>query len=206
MLCQFSIHFRGFYGWHSRKIAPLYVRHSIQSLAIDMHTFFLAKITHYYGKMGVWLTTYYGEMDVLFLWLTICCEKKLFWTSIILLQVRCEQYWPNHGLQEYEEITVYAIRTDHRSNYTIRFFEINQVGNNRITHFMYPSQICIYNTPRISFLLKKSSGERPREIVQYHYTSWPQQGVPAYATALLRFHRLVVTSTESQAPILVQCK
>ena len=43
-------------------------------------------------------------------------------------------------------------------------------------------------------------------ITQYHLTSWPDHGVPDYATPLMSLHKRVTnTWSPSKGPILVHC-
>ena len=50
-------------------------------------------------------------------------------------------------------------------------------------------------------------GEEKRDIVHYYFQSWPDHGVPRYATALLGFIRNVRKShfPSDPAPLLVHC-
>jgi protein tyrosine phosphatase (PTP) superfamily phosphohydrolase (DUF442 family) len=44
-------------------------------------------------------------------------------------------------------------------------------------------------------------------VKQYHYTSWPDHGVPEYATSVLSFHKRVTSQHKaSKGPILVHCR
>lgn len=46
-----------------------------------------------------------------------------------------------------------------------------------------------------------------REIRQFHFTSWPDHGVPCYATGLLGFVRQVKFLNPPEAgPIVVHCR
>eukprot|EP00731_Ephydatia_muelleri_P019051 Em0011g1091a len=50
------------------------------------------------------------------------------------------------------------------------------------------------------------SGSAARKVTQFHFTGWPDHGVPEYATSLLAFHRKVKCQHDgSKGPILVHC-
>ena len=45
------------------------------------------------------------------------------------------------------------------------------------------------------------------EVRQFHFTSWPEHGVPFHATGLLAFIRRVKASTPPDAgPVVVHCR
>ena len=45
------------------------------------------------------------------------------------------------------------------------------------------------------------------KVKQYHYMSWPDHGVPDYATSVLSFHKRVIAQHKaSREPILVHCR
>lgn len=45
------------------------------------------------------------------------------------------------------------------------------------------------------------------EVKQFHFTSWPEHGVPYHATGLLAFIRRVKASTPPDAgPIVIHCR
>uniref|UniRef100_A0A1X7U8I1 protein-tyrosine-phosphatase n=1 Tax=Amphimedon queenslandica TaxID=400682 RepID=A0A1X7U8I1_AMPQE len=46
----------------------------------------------------------------------------------------------------------------------------------------------------------------PLMITQYHFTSWPDHGVPEYATSILQFHRRIKNEYKpTKGPMLVHC-
>ena len=50
-------------------------------------------------------------------------------------------------------------------------------------------------------------GNRLHVVTQYHFTAWPDHGVPDYATAVLAFHRrLRGTHHPSIGPMLIHCR
>ena len=43
--------------------------------------------------------------------------------------------------------------------------------------------------------------------MQYHFTTWPDHGVPEYATSMLAFHRKVFAEHKaSKGPMVVHCR
>ena len=49
----------------------------------------------------------------------------------------------------------------------------------------------------------QGSTERPLKVTHFHFTAWPDHGVPDYATPLLTFHRRVV---KEHKPKMVHCR
>ena len=51
------------------------------------------------------------------------------------------------------------------------------------------------------------SEEQPLALTQYHFTSWPDHGVPKFATSLISFIRRVqkAHNKDSGIPLLVHC-
>ena len=44
-------------------------------------------------------------------------------------------------------------------------------------------------------------------VTHYHFTSWPDHGVPEYATPILAFHRRIKREHKpSQGPMVVHCR
>ena len=52
-----------------------------------------------------------------------------------------------------------------------------------------------------------SQNGETKEVKQYHFTSWPDHGVPKYPTQLLTFRRrFKALHTEGSQPIIVHCR
>ena len=61
--------------------------------------------------------------------------------------------------------------------------------------FLRMSNVCI------------QKGGKSHEVVQYHFTSWPDHGVPEYAGPLLNYlRRIKAQHKPSKGPILVHCR
>ena len=47
----------------------------------------------------------------------------------------------------------------------------------------------------------------PVKVVQYHFTSWPDHGVPEYVSPMLAFHRRINTDHKpARGPMVVHCR
>ncbi|XP_026054024.1 receptor-type tyrosine-protein phosphatase mu-like [Carassius auratus] len=91
-------------------------------------------------------------------------------------RVKCCKYWPD-DTEIYRDIKVTLIETQLLSEYVIRTFAVEKRGAHEI-----------------------------REISQFHFTGWPDHGVPYHATGLLGFVRRVKAKSPSNAgPIAVHC-
>eukprot|EP00117_Sycon_ciliatum_P006978 scpid22840/ scgid10273/ Receptor-type tyrosine-protein phosphatase T; RPTPmam4; Receptor-type tyrosine-protein phosphatase rho len=107
-------------------------------------------------------------------------------------RVKCHQYWPTEG-----DVV------DHRKN-VFRFTEGMDVP---LTVEMISEQIQSFATIRTFFV---SQGADVRQVNQYHFTHWPDHGVPATADDLLRFVLGVRLFNEKRdlemsTPIVVHC-
>ncbi|XP_077948713.1 receptor-type tyrosine-protein phosphatase T isoform X7 [Gasterosteus aculeatus] len=91
-------------------------------------------------------------------------------------RVKCVRYWPDET-EVYGDIKVTLIETEPLAEYVIRTFTVQKKGHNEI-----------------------------RELRQFHFTSWPDHGVPCYATGLLGFIRQVkFLNAPDAGPIVAHC-
>ena len=94
------------------------------------------------------------------------------------IQVKCHQYWPEDKSGLFGRIRVHMQESLVLADYTQRCFS-----------------------------LQMNSSKEERIIVQYHYTVWPDHGVPEYPTSLLQFVRKVMSvNPENSGPIVVHCR
>uniref|UniRef100_A0A671W0U6 Protein tyrosine phosphatase receptor type U n=1 Tax=Sparus aurata TaxID=8175 RepID=A0A671W0U6_SPAAU len=93
-----------------------------------------------------------------------------------LCPMKCCKYWPD-DTELYGDIKITLLKTETLAEYTVRTFAMERRG--------YPAK---------------------HEVCQFHFTSWPEHGVPYHATGLLAFLRRVKASTPPDAgPVVVHC-
>ncbi|XP_067290842.1 protein tyrosine phosphatase receptor type Ma isoform X4 [Pseudorasbora parva] len=91
-------------------------------------------------------------------------------------RVKCCKYWPD-DTEIYRDMKVTLIETQLLSEYVIRTFAVEKRGAHEI-----------------------------REIRQFHFTGWPDHGVPYHSTGLLGFVRRVKSKSPANAgPMVVHC-
>ncbi|KAJ8399939.1 hypothetical protein AAFF_G00406690 [Aldrovandia affinis] len=115
----------------------------------------------------------------------MCWEQRVH--SIVMVtncceggKVKCEQYWPlDYTPCVYGDILVRVSSENKVSNWTLREFEVT----NRVTSSV-------------------------RSVKHFHFTAWPDHGVPGGTSALIQFRGLIrqhIESCGSVGPTLVHC-
>ncbi|XP_076175853.1 putative receptor-type tyrosine-protein phosphatase mosPTP-1 isoform X2 [Ptiloglossa arizonensis] len=98
---------------------------------------------------------------------------------------KCDMYWPKKGSETYGYIQVTLLREDVMATYTIRTLQIRHLK-----------------------VKKRKNGVNMGERIvwQYHYTGWPDHGVPEHPLPVLSFIRKSSNANPPDAgPIVVHC-
>uniref|UniRef100_A0A4W5QPN7 protein-tyrosine-phosphatase n=1 Tax=Hucho hucho TaxID=62062 RepID=A0A4W5QPN7_9TELE len=109
-------------------------------------------------------------------WQENCFSIVMITKLVEIGRVKCCKYWPDDS-EMYGDIKITLLKTETLSEYTVHTFALERMG--------YSAK---------------------HEVRQFHFTSWPEHGVPYHATGLLAFIRRVKASTPPDAgPVVVHC-
>uniref|UniRef100_A0A8C9JTH4 Receptor-type tyrosine-protein phosphatase U n=1 Tax=Panthera tigris altaica TaxID=74533 RepID=A0A8C9JTH4_PANTA len=105
------------------------------------------------------------------------CSSIVMITKLVEVgRVKCSRYWPEDS-DMYGDIKITLVKTETLAEYVVRTFALERRG--------YSAR---------------------HEVRQFHFTAWPEHGVPYHATGLLAFIRRVKASTPPDAgPVVIHC-
>uniref|UniRef100_A0A8C0LK85 Receptor-type tyrosine-protein phosphatase U n=1 Tax=Canis lupus dingo TaxID=286419 RepID=A0A8C0LK85_CANLU len=105
------------------------------------------------------------------------CSSIVMITKLVEVgRVKCSRYWPEDS-EMYGDIQITLVKTETLAEYVVRTFALERRG--------YSAR---------------------HEVRQFHFTAWPEHGVPYHATGLLAFIRRVKASTPPDAgPVVIHC-
>lgn len=134
----------------------------------------------------------------------------------ICQQTKCHQYWPTTGSISYNDLTITMVDQQTLAYYTIRTFIMNMVSHRCIKMITFPFCMCHFNV--FKFVLQFCcilciytciyiQGNDRREVKQFHYTSWPDFGVPDHPNPIISFIRRVNISNRNSkgGPDIIHC-
>jgi len=114
-------------------------------------------------------------------------------------QRKCEQYWPDQESQEYGPFTVTVADQQVFADYIVRTLQV------MVSLILLAIAFLLsFSLPFHSSLQKNGS---VKKVIQFHFTDWPDHGVPEYAGPILTFlHRVNAQHTSSKGPLLIHCR
>ncbi|EPY78344.1 protein tyrosine phosphatase, receptor type, T-like protein [Camelus ferus] len=126
-------------------------------------------------------------------------------------RVKCVRYWPD-DTEVYGDIKVTLIETEPLAEYVIRTFTVQKQGGWSLSAVAVAPMgagqgVGVGSSWRNRGAFSPQKGYHEiRELRLFHFTSWPDHGVPCYATGLLGFVRQVKFLNPPEAgPIVVHC-
>ena len=112
-------------------------------------------------------------------------------------KIKCQQYWPDAGAQTYGPFQVTISDQQILADYTTRSLLVQVCV---CVCVLWLLKVNVFHPPQL-----KGSSERGLKVTQFHFTAWPDHGVPDYATPILAFHRRVMKEHRS-GRIIVHCR
>ncbi|XP_064476296.1 receptor-type tyrosine-protein phosphatase U-like [Ornithodoros turicata] len=102
-------------------------------------------------------------------------------------EIKCVKYWPE-SVEQYGDIEVRLHHTDTTDDFVIREFAMSRAS-------------------RSIYQLKwsRTHEEKCRHLLQFHFTSWPEHGVPTCLDATCSFMTRVRGFHHGDSPIIVHC-
>ncbi|XP_071118633.1 receptor-type tyrosine-protein phosphatase alpha-like [Haliotis cracherodii] len=167
--------FRGYYPYDHNRVRLTLLP------AIPGSDYINASLMHSYNQRKTYIAAQAPNKKTVgdfwrMIWEHSCSAVVMLTGLVEETKVKCEQYWPVDGVMDFGLFTVEVEVTQIRANFTMRHMKVTS----------------------------KATGES-RTVIQFHFTSWPDHGVPD-TLALASYIWLVrQTVAGRNGPLLVHC-
>ena len=116
---------------------------------------------------------------------------------------KCQQYWPDSRTRNFGPFQVSMVDERILADYTIRILTVQVFGSAGCCDLVWMGADVLLWCP----MQLSGSSERPLKLTHFHFTTWPDHGVPDFATSILAFHKRVKKEHKSsKGPMVVHCR
>ena len=122
---------------------------------------------------------------------------------------KCEQYWPEYGSMVCGSFKVVLADQQVFANFTVRtlLLSVSRPTRDaalRLNPSLSPPHPSPLPPPR---QMVSKANLTPFKVLQFHFTTWPDHGVPDYVTPMLNFHRRTMAEHRpTKGPMVVHCR
>lgn len=160
----------------------------IESRNVLIYTLLIYKVTSLVTAFCLfWLSAIY-LFTGLQCFAIVILQINISFSITHIMQTKCELYWPEteNVPKSYHDLTVTLTDTEKTADFIIRTFEVR-----RVTGADAP----------------EGEGEELRHVKQFHYTTWPDHGVPTRTSPIIAFRRKLRSFDESHpGPVIIHCR
>ncbi|XP_060591084.1 receptor-type tyrosine-protein phosphatase alpha-like [Ruditapes philippinarum] len=109
---------------------------------------------------------------------------------------KCIKYWPDDMEESFGSLKICLKKVETHSQFDIRTLSVKKVMSsyNNNLNSLFNNIECLERIPA------------EKMVTQFHFTVWPDKGIPRYASALVHFLKKVNNApTHGSGPIIVHC-
>lgn len=123
-------------------------------------------------------------------------------------QVKCEQYWSS-DTRHFDNITVTTTSEIPLEDWTIRDFDVKNVSGEMLCYFRKERKKINWTCIKSLRVVLQVKTAETRAVRHFHFTAWPDHGVPETTELLISFRHLVrehMDQYSRHSPTVVHCR